>query len=710
MHSSLLSASPPIVRTGRANARVVPRGVGSASGNSSIDDSYCRGRDAERRASFDVGTGNNSVPFEPSSWFSSSTDRVSTSQGSSNQTVTGFDNPEKNLSTFCPNLLHESVPHDKSGASKRGLLSLELTGNGDLGKVPALISAQRGFAIRGPIEESTDWDLSVLQKQSKVWRSPSVVLAYTVASEAHAGQFRKNGDPVLAHCVETAKILAELNADEVTVSAALLHDVIDDTEWTLEKLASRVSPDVCQLVKKVSKISYISQLVRNHRVAAQTDKSSKLRDMLMAATDCRAVLVKLADRVHNLRTISALPFMKQVRIAEETMAVFVPLAGRLGCWTLKSELEDLSFRIELPQEYKNLKAQYDEFISDRESSHLNQALTELRAALDKEGIQYEDLSGRPKNLFGVYKKMRKRRCSSLTDVLDLLALRVVVPDKVSCYLVLRKVHELWKPIEGRFKDYIRKPKQNGYQSIHDVVATEDGVPFEVQIRTAKMHYIAEHGVAAHWRYKEDDSEGVNQFVEARIIWSRYILSYLLELNDKKCRPENVDDDTEEVEKLAQVFCAFPERESNYKECRHHASHFPRPVMETDFWGAPVYVALRTTDGLEVCEVSQNCTIESFLLDHSEEEGVPSGMPMINGELAHPDRVVSFGDLIEFSKELSKGGDQEGAAGKAEMDMYCLTSPSPILVNASSTQAVKSGCTTHPDVMGEGLLKAFVPGG
>lgn len=307
--------------------------------------------------------------------------------------------------------------------------------------------------------------------------------------------------------------------------------------------------------------------------------------------------------------------------------------------------------------------------------------------------------------------MQKRRVTQLTDVFDLLAMRVVVPDKLSCYMVLRKVHELWPAWEGRFKDYIRNPKPNGYQSIHDVVTTQDGVPFEVQIRTNKMHYIAENGVAAHWRYKENGSEGVSQFVEAKIIWARYLLSYMLELNDKKCRPQggDVSSQQEEEDKLGDGFSLFKDRAPNFNESLHHASHIPRPVSMTDFWDAPVYIALRTCSGLEVCEVPQDCTIEDFLLEHADRVGnMLSGMPMVNGELACPDQLVKFGDLIEISTELSKKtGVASGLArGREKMDMYCLNSPTPILVNANALSSITE--SSQPNVMGEGLLKAFVP--
>lgn len=518
-----------------------------------------------------------------------------------------------------------------------------------------------------------------------------------MASKAHSGQTRKNGDPVIAHCAETALILAGLCADADIIAAALLHDTLDDTECTEEELSTQISRSVCELVKKVSSISYLSQLARNHRVALHQNRTNKLRDMLVGASDCRAVLIKLADRLHNLRTISSLPFIKQARIAEETMEVFVPLAGRLGCWTLKSELEDLCFRIELPQEYKNLKAQYDEFIQERKSSHLKVVLNSLKSALDQKGIEYEDIVGRPKNLYGVYKKIMKRRCSRLADVYDLLAIRVIVSDKESCYKALRTVHELWNAVDDRFKNYIRSPKKNGYQSIHDVVMTDDGVPFEVQIRTSKMHHIAEHGMAAHWRYKESEIDSENDFVQARVVWSRYILSYLLDLNDRKSRPEGCKSNTNSDSNWARTFCTFPERDTTYQQCKHHALHHPRPVTEADFNHDPLLAAFRTVDGLEVCSLPHNSTVGDVLRAHAGNYIPDVGIPLVNGEPARMEHVVRFGDVVEITEDWAD-----------EIDVFSFGSVAPIVLNAGPNGG--KHLPVHTSTSRDGLLKAFVPQG
>lgn len=461
-----------------------------------------------------------------------------------------------------------------------------------------------------------------------------MVDAYNLAASAHVGQFRKSGEPVLAHCVETAKILAEINADDHMVAAALLHDVVDDTSVTFAQLESCVSSDVCDLVRKVSKLSHVSQLVRERDLHDCT----KLKDVLIASVDCRAVLIKMADRIHNMRTASALKQEKQLHWARETMELFVPLAGRLGCWGIKSELEDLCFAILYPREHAELKTIYDAKVATFTQEHLQTVLNKLKQALDAAGIAYDDISGRPKNLYGVYRKMQKKHITDLDNVLDLFAIRIVVKDGQSCHEALKTVHKLWPAFPGKLKDYISNPKPNGYRSIHDVCFI-DAMPLEVQIRTSQMHYVAEHGIAAHWRYKEEANDA-NAFVEQRTLWSRYVLNWVFELNDQKLRPVELKDTSAILQSIWTSFWSFEEKERGMIACRHGNRSIPST------W-SPLLVVVKDAQTIQVCESTPKATLEEFLLDHCgilESDGC---VPILNGERVSTDTVLQFGDLIEF---------------------------------------------------------------
>eukprot|EP00210_Caulerpa_lentillifera_P000175 g170.t1 len=499
----------------------------------------------------------------------------------------------------------------------------------------------------------TPWSLGKLQKLNPVFSSPVVIQAYSLASKAHQGQYRKNGDPVLVHCVETAKILSELDADEHIIAAALLHDVVDDTCLSFNKLAPLVPADVFDLIKKVSKLSYTSQLARNSAKHDQT----KLKDVLIASVDCRAVLIKLADRIHNLRTLDALSVDKQRLWAQETMDLFIPLAGRLGCWSLKSEMEDLCFSVLHPEAHEVLLTEYNRKLASFSESKLQGVLNQLKSALDERGVRYEDLSGRPKNLYGVYQKMKKKEYEDIDQVLDLFALRIILKDDQDCYEAQQIVHGLWKHLPERSKDYISCPKTNGYRSLHDVCLLEDGViPLEVQIRTMKMHYIAEHGVAAHWRYKEDHEEHpMSEFVELRTLWSRYVLNWVFELNDMKLRPDShpTDDTSTQLNTIWNAFWSFERKDLGFIGCKHGAKINPN-------W-CPVYVLVQDEQSLQICETPIDSSLEEFLLEHVGILKNTKMLPLVNGERLEPHSKLQFGDLIEFSNNMEDEEDSRGTA-------------------------------------------------
>ncbi len=308
--------------------------------------------------------------------------------------------------------------------------------------------------------------------------------------------------------------------DADTLAAALLHDVVEDTDVTLEEIRQEFGPEIARLVDGVTKLSRIQF---HSRVEEQV---SNLRKMFLAmAEDWRVVVIRLADRLHNLRTLGALPVEKQKQTAEETLDIYAPLAHRLGIWRFKWELEDLSFRYLYPEDYRSLAEQISAKRSEREAE-VAMVISRLQASLQEHGIQAE-VQGRAKNLYSIYRKM-KRQAIDISQIYDLLAVRVIVATVSDCYEVLGLAHTLWKPMPGRFKDYIAMPKPNGYQSLHTTVLGPLGKPFEIQIRTRDMDRTAEYGSAAHWKYKEGKAD---QSFDQKMSWLRQLLDWQREMTD-----------------------------------------------------------------------------------------------------------------------------------------------------------------------------------
>ncbi len=320
--------------------------------------------------------------------------------------------------------------------------------------------------------------------------------AYAIANEAHREQFRQSGEPYIMHPVAVAEILADLQLDAESVAAALLHDVIEDTRVTKTQIEGLFGREITHLVDSVTKLSRLENQTKEEAQAGT------YRKMFIAmADDPRVVLVKLADRLHNMRTIGAKASESQVKTARETMDIYAPLASRLGIWKMKWELEDLSFAILEPVKFAEIKSQINQHRDMRERTVLR-VIAKLDQVLDAEGIQAE-ITGRPKHIYSIYRKM-ERKGVSIEQIYDQLAVRVIVAnnDKGECYRVLGIVHSTWPPVQGEFDDYIAMPKESLYQSLHTTVLIPGGQPCEVQIRNQEMHQIAEHGIAAHWRYKE----------------------------------------------------------------------------------------------------------------------------------------------------------------------------------------------------------------
>ncbi|KAL4425268.1 hypothetical protein ABPG75_009284 [Micractinium tetrahymenae] len=344
--------------------------------------------------------------------------------------------------------------------------------------------------------------LEQLQEAHPVFQEPVCVRAFSIARFAHDGKYRASGEPAFLHCVEVARLLADLGAGEGAVSAALLHDVLDKTLLLEAQLRPMLQEEeVAELVRQVTRLGDISSKYRSCPATSpegQAQLASQLVGMLVAMGCNTALLVKLADRLHDMRTLGALPAAKRNRLARETIDVWAPLANRLGVWSLKAQLEDLAFKQLYPTQYAELRSRLEQVQS---ADVLVSLMDKTRAEMQRQGISYHDLSGRPKHLWGVYKKMTAKGYS-LGRISDVRGLRIIVDSKADCYRALRAVETVWKAV-GPTKDYIRHPKENGYRSLHTVVRGEDGHDIEVQIRTAKMHFFAEYGAeAAHWQYKE----------------------------------------------------------------------------------------------------------------------------------------------------------------------------------------------------------------
>lgn len=352
----------------------------------------------------------------------------------------------------------------------------------------------------------------------------SIKKAYEMASKAHDGQTRATGEPYIIHPLAVAYILAELRMDEEGLIAALLHDVVEDTEYTVEDIKKAFGEEIAFLVDGVTKLS------KFHYKDKEDQQTENFRKMFLAmARDTRVVVIKLADRLHNMRTLGVFRREKQERIAKETMEIYAPLAHRLGIYNIKWELEDLCFHYLYPDEYYDLVRQMRQKRKFREEI-VNDTMAVLHRHIEESGIEAK-VTGRPKHFYSIYKKM-KRDNKDLSQIYDLYAVRVIVDTIPQCYAVLGIVHSLWKPLPNRFKDYIAVPKPNMYQSLHTTVIGTRGQPVEIQIRTWEMHHISEYGVAAHWRYKEG-SKGGNKNFDAKITWLRRLLEWQDTSNSKE---------------------------------------------------------------------------------------------------------------------------------------------------------------------------------
>lgn len=457
--------------------------------------------------------------------------------------------------------------------------------------------------------------------------------AYRVAEGAHNGQIRASGEPYVNHCLAVASILAEMRVPPPVIAAGILHDTVEDTEIKLDDLRRDFGEEVALLVDAVTKLTTLPRVSRGdqhaedddndattHERRSQTNtvaqdievrrlKSGRRSDLasenlrktfLAMAEDPRVVLIKLADRLHNMRTLNYMPSYKQLRIARETMDVFAPLASRLGIWQMKWELEDLSFRYLDPEKYKEIAKNIDERRSVRERE-VDAIIKRLENVMTQAGLE-ADISGRPKHIYSIYRKMQ-RKDVPFDMVHDVRGVRILVPDKADCYVALGVIHSNWRPIPGEFDDYIAVPKDNFYQSLHTAVLYEDGKTLEIQIRTPEMHQNADYGIAAHWRYKEIASRDPE--FERRVLYLRQLMEWRQDVED------------------AQEFMEG---------------------MRTDVFGDRVYVFTPRGD---IIDLPEGATPIDFAYHIHTEVGHRCRGAKVNGKLVSLDFVLKTGDQVEI---------------------------------------------------------------
>ncbi|XVF25222.1 hypothetical protein REPUB_Repub13aG0194500 [Reevesia pubescens] len=479
------------------------------------------------------------------------------------------------------------------------------------------------------------------QMRHKIFCEDFVIKAFYEAEKAHRGQMRATGDPYLQHCVETAVLLASIGANSTVVAAGLLHDTLDDSFLSYDYIFRTFGAGVADLVEGVSKLSQLSKLARENNTASKTAEADRLHTMFLAIADARAVLIKLADRLHNMMTLDALPSLKQQRFAKETLEIFTPLANRLGISSWKEQLENLCFKHLNPDQHKELSSR---LMDSFDEAKITSAIEKLERALKDKKVPYHVLSGRHKSLYSIYLKMLKKKLT-MDEIHDIHGLRLIVENEEDCYEALRVVHQLWSEVPGKLKDYINCPKFNGYQSLHTVVMGEGTVPLEVQIRTKEMHLQAEFGFAAHWRYKEGDCNCKHSsFVLQMVEWARWVVTWHCEAMSKDQSSIGYTDSIKPP-------CTFP---THSEDCPFSY----KPCCSQD---GPVFVIMIENDKMSVQEFPANSTMMDLLerTGRGNSKCSPYGFPVkeelrprLNHEpVSDPTCRLKMGDVVELTPAI-----------------------------------------------------------
>ncbi|MFI3230293.1 MAG: bifunctional (p)ppGpp synthetase/guanosine-3',5'-bis(diphosphate) 3'-pyrophosphohydrolase [bacterium] len=477
--------------------------------------------------------------------------------------------------------------------------------------------------------------------------------AYKLAKEAHIDQFRKSGEPYIIHPLEVAKILARLELDLESITAGILHDVIEDTEYTYDDLKELFSEEIANIVDGVTKLEKFTYSSKEEQQA------ENYRKMFLAmAKDIRVILIKVADRLHNMKTLQFMKPEKQKEIAQETLDIYAPLATRLGMFALKIELEDLCLMYLEPEAYAYLEEKVNNREYEREG-YVTKIISDISEKCTENEVNFE-IYGRPKHHYSIYNKMKKQK-KSIEQIFDLFAVRVVVTNIKECYEVLGIVHEMYKPIAGRFKDYIAMPKVNMYQSLHNTLIGPFGIPFEIQIRTWEMHKIAEYGIAAHWKYKSGDTSGQKESAEEeKLTWLRQILEWQKELSEStKDGKEFVDSIKTNLDSFNDsVYCFSPTGEVKslpYNACPIDFAYSVHSAVGNKMVGAKVNGKIVTfdyeiqngdrveiitsqnskgpsLDWLKIVKSSQSKNkINQWFKTHNKEENVLKGKELLDKE-------------------------------------------------------------------------------
>lgn len=566
---------------------------------------------------------------------------------------------------------------------------------------------ERFPSLQGGHDFFPDVDLTLLkdaQERHDVFKTEVVCTAYMVASRAYKGDQRLDGSSQLSHCMMAALQLADLGLDAETVASGLLHEVLRHSDEHRAFLQEFMPSTVVALVDRVTTMSKISQLYRNHRDVLGDEK---LQHMLLAMEDVKAVIVKLACRVHNMKTISALPRDKQVLMAQETLDIYSVVANRLGVWCLKAELEDLAFSVLHPEEYEALKAQ----ASVRQDPVLLEATVQaVKAGMDVAGVQYVDISGRPKNLYGIWKKMKEGDITSLNNVYDVTALRVVVTNKHDCYEAQRVVQSVYRCMRERSKDFIRDIKKpNGYQSLHETVYGAGNMPVEVQIRTHKMHYIAEYGFAAHWKYKEKLSDE-ETWMDKEVQYKKWLTAYKIGVHDKKVRPNGSPPTDSSLKALGMHLIDTSASATTQSTQVDPFLCHDRFKLEAPS-RASISVVLQTRDGgVEARELPLGTTAHRLARELSV-TSLAGFVLTVNQRLPPPgaDLALQSGDLVQvlpMSEVLSRSPSEERARlAEQQLDIFQLGRPGSRTVSLNSpSNATSSGLVRQPSGSSSGLIR------